>query len=182
MSIEDQRRCRASALGANEQEPSLQGPRDRGARDLGLEQALDDVRQVVVEASELLRREGLKPARLVHVPRGARSYPLVGHAFAGVRCGDGWHVVRGVVAGTDGRLWARKPVHNPTPQKDVGAWRLEVEPPGGPLDLPGPVEYDGTCLHTVRRISEDEYLKMDLIDRLMDGYARLLVLHHRQWP
>lgn len=38
----------------------------------------------------------------------------------------------------------------------------------------------GTSLHTLRRISEDGYLKIDLIDRLTDGYARLLVLHHRQ--
>jgi hypothetical protein len=70
--------------------------------------------------------------------------------------------------------------HDPTPQQDLDAWRLVVEPPGGRGDLPHPVQYDGISLHTVRRISEDEYLKVDLIERLTDGYARLLILHHRR--
>lgn len=180
MSIEDERRSRAAAMGTNEQEQSSRASRDRDAREAGLERALEEVRQVGVEASELLRREGLKPAKLVHVPRGARSYPLVGHALSRVACGYGWHVVRGVVVGTDGRLWARTPVHDPTPQKDLDAWRLDVEPPDGPLTLPHPVQYDGISLHTVRRISADECLKVDLIERLTDGYARLLILHHRR--
>jgi hypothetical protein len=177
MDIEDEPRPRAVATGAGEQQPVRRLPRDREA---GLERALEELRQMAVEASELLRTEGLKPARLVYVPRGATSYPLVGRALSGVRCGYGWHVVRGVVVSTDGRLWARARVSAPTPQKDLGAWRLEVEPPGGPLHLPHPVEYDGSTLHTVRRISEDEHLKVDLIDRLTDGYARLLLLHHRR--
>lgn len=177
MGIEDELRSRAAPTEAGEQEPAPRDRRDRGA---ALERALEEVRQVAVEASELLRAEGLKPAGLVYVPRGARSYPLFGHAFSGVRCGYGWHVVRGVVVGTDGRLWARRRVSDPTPQKDLDAWRLEVEPPDGRLHLPHPVEFDGISLHTVRRISENEYAKVDLIDRLTDGYARLLLLHHRR--
>jgi hypothetical protein len=55
-----------------------------------------------------------------------------------------------------------------------------VKPPGDPGDLPSPVEFGGTSRHTVRRISEDDHLKIDLIARLTDGYVRLLVLHHRQ--
>lgn len=180
MSNEGERRSRAAAAQAHRQEPGRRAPLDREARDPGLERALDEVRKIGVEASELLRTEGLKPARLVYVPRGARSFPLLRRTFSTVACGEGWHVVRGVVVGTDGRLWARKQVGEPTPQKDLDAWRLEVEPPGGPVHLPGPVEYDGTSLHTVRRISEDECLKIDFIDRLTDGYARLLVLHHRR--
>lgn len=176
MGIEDGLGSRAAPLEANEQDAVRRSTRDREA---GLERALEEVRQVGIEASELLRAEGLKPARLVYVPRGARSYPLFGHAFSGVRCGHGWHVIRGLVVGTDGRLWARRQVGDPTPQKDLDAWRLGVEPPDGPLHLPHPVQYDGTSLHTVRRISEDEYLKVDLVDRLTDGYARLLLLHHR---
>ena len=190
MSIEDQRRSRAAATGS--QEPASDG-RARSeadsqeaeipkvdAGDADLDQALAEVRKVGVEASELLRAEGLKPARLVHFPRGARSYPLIGRALSGVRSGHGWHVVRGLVVGTDGRLWARTPGPDATPHQDLGAWRLEVEPPGGPGELPPPVAFDGASLHTVRRVSEDEYLKVDLIDRLTDGYARLLILHHRQ--
>lgn len=180
MSVEDERRSRAAALGTNEQGPDRRALRDREARELGLERALEGVRQVGIEASELLRAEGLIPAKLVHVPQGATSCPLVGHAFSRIACGYGWHVVRGVVVGTDGRLWARKAVHDPTPQKDLDAWRLEVEPPGERGSLPHPVQYDGISLHTVRRISEDECLKVDLIDRLTDGYARLLILHHRR--
>ncbi|VEI51265.1 hypothetical protein [Kocuria rosea] len=180
MSIEDERRTRAAARAAHEPQPRRRTPHDRGAREAGLERALDEVRKVGIEASELLRREGLKPAKLVHVPRGARSYPLVGHAFSRVACGYGWHVIRGLVVGTDGRLWTRSPLHDPTPQKDLDAWRLNVEPPGGRGELPHPVQYDGTSLHTVRRLSEQEYLKVDLIDHLTDGYARLLVLHHRR--
>ena len=53
-------------------------------------------------------------------------------------------------------------------------------PPGDGPQLPPPVRFDGTSLHTLRRISEEECLKVDLIDRLMDGYARLLILHHRR--
>ncbi|MFI7484119.1 hypothetical protein ACH9EU_17100 [Kocuria sp. M1R5S2] len=180
MSIEDERRSRPAAVGTDGQEPGGRPPATRSTRAAGLERALEAVRQMGIEASELLRTEGLKPARLVYVPEGARSYPLVGQAFSGVRCGDGWHVVRGVVVGTDGRLWARRRVADPTPHKDLGAWRLDVEPPGGALRLPPPVEYDGVSLHTVRRVSEDEYLKVDLIDRLVDGYARLLILHQRR--
>ncbi|MFF0990595.1 hypothetical protein [Kocuria nitroreducens] len=180
MSIEDERRSRAAATGANQQDSSRRATHDRDAREAGLERALEDVRQVGVEASELLRREGLKPAKLVHVPRGARSYPLVGHAFSRVACGYGWHVVRGVVVGTDGRLWARKAIPEPTPRMDLDAWRLEVEPPSGRLDLPHPVQYDGFSLYTMRRISADECLKVDLIERLTDGYARLLILHHHR--
>lgn len=180
MGTEDERRSRADAPGTDEQESSRRAPHDRDAREAGLQQALEDVRLVGAEASELLRREGLKPAKLVHVPRGARSYPLVGQAFSRVACGYGWHVVRGVVVGTNGRLWARKAVHNPTPQQDLDAWLLEVEPPGGRLRLPPPVQYDGLSLYTMRRISADECLKVDLIERLTDGYARLLILHHRR--
>ena len=180
MSIEDERRTRAAARAPHEPQPRRSTPHDRGARETGLERALDEVRKVGVEASDLLRREGLKPAKLVHVPRGSRSYPLVGHAFSRVACGYGWHVIRGLVVGTDGRLWTRTPLHDPTPQKDLDAWRLDVEPPGGRGELPHPVQYDGTSLHTVRRLSEHEYLKVDLIDHLTDGYARLLVLHHRR--
>lgn len=185
MSIEDQRRSRAAATGS--QEPTSDGrarseavAREAAAPNADLQQALAEVRKVGVEASELLRTEGLTPARLVHFPPGARSYPLIGRALSGVRCGYGWHVVRGLVVGTDGRLWARTPGPDATPHHDLGAWRLEVEPPGGPGKLPPPVAFDGASLHTVRRISEDEYLKVDLIDRLTDGYARLLILHHRQ--
>lgn len=177
MGIEDELRPRAVAMEASGQDPVRRSSHDREA---GLERAVDEVRQVAVEASELLRAEGLKPARLVYVPRGARSYPVFGHAFSGVSCGHGWHVIRGLVVGTDGRLWARKRVSGPTPQQDLGAWRLEVEPPGGHPQLPHPVEYDGISLHTVRRISETDYAKVDLIDRLTDGYARLLLLHHRR--
>lgn len=177
MGIEDEPDFRAPVVDTDEQEPVLRTPRDR---ETGLEQALDEVRRMAVEASELLRAEGLKPARLVHVPHGARSYPLVGRALSRVTCGHGWHVVRGVVLGTDGRLWARTRAGDLTPQKDLDAWWLQVEPPGGRLHLPPPVEYDGVSLHTLRRISEDEYLKVDLIDRLTDGYARLLILHHRR--
>lgn len=177
MSIEDELRSRTAAVEACEQKSIRRTPRGREA---GLERAVEEVRQVAIEASELLRAEGLKPARLVYVPAGATSYPLFGHAFSGVRCGHGWHVVRGLVVGTDGRLWARKQVFDPTPQKDLDAWKLEVEPPGGRNHLPHPVEYDGISLHTVRRISESEYAKVDLIDRLTDGYARLLLLHHRR--
>jgi hypothetical protein len=180
MSIEDERRIRAAARAPHEPQPRRRTPHGRGAREAGLERALDEVRKVGVEASELLRREGLKPAKLVHVPHGARSYPLVGHAFSRVACGYGWHVIRGLVVGTDGRLWTRTPLHDPTPQKDLDAWRLDVEPPGGRGELPHPVQYDGISLHTVRRLSEHEYLKVDLIDHLTDGYARLLVLHHRR--
>ncbi|WIG17182.1 hypothetical protein [Kocuria rosea] len=180
MSIEDERRTRAAARATHEPQPRRRTPHDRGARETGLERALDEVRKVGVEASELLRREGLKPAKLVHVPHGARSYPLVGHAFSRVACGYGWHVIRGLVVGTDGRLWTRTPLHDPTPQKDLDAWRLDVEPPGGRGELPHPMQYDGISLHTVRRLSEHEYLKVDLIDHLTDGYARLLVLHHRR--
>lgn len=177
MGTEDERHSRAVAMEAGGRESIRRTPRDREA---GLERALEELRQVAVEASELLRAEGLKPARLVYVPRGARSYPLFGHAFSGVGCGHGWHVIRGLVVGTDGRLWARKRVSDPTPQMDLDAWRLEVEPPDGRHQLPHPVEYDGTSLHTVRRISESDYAKVDLIDRLTDGYARLLLLHHRR--
>ncbi|WP_298585277.1 hypothetical protein [uncultured Kocuria sp.] len=180
MSIEDERRSRAATTGTNGQGSNPRAPHDRDAREAGLERALEDIQQVGIEASELLCREGLKPAKLVYVPRDARSYPLVGHAFSRVSCGYGWHVVRGVVVGTDGRLWARKRDHDSTPQKDLDAWRLDVEPPGGPAELPHPVQYDGTSLHTVRRLSEHEYLKVDLIERLTDGYARLLILHHRR--
>ena len=180
MSIEDERRTRAAARAPHEPGPRRRTPYEHSAREAALERALDEVRKVGVEASDLLRREGLKPAKLVHVPRGARSYPLVGHAFSRVACGYGWHVVRGLVVGTDGRLWTRTPLHDPTPQKDLDAWRLDVEPPGGRGELPHPVQYDGISLHTVRRISEHEYLKVDLIDHLTDGYARLLVLHHRR--
>lgn len=180
MGIEDERRTRAAALEAGEQEPTGRARRDREARDVALDRALEHVRTVAVEASELLRTEGLKPARLVYVPRGARSYPLVGRAFSGVTCGHGWHVVRGVVVGTDGRLWARERTRHPTPQQDLDAWRLAVEAPGERADLPRPVEFDGISLHTVRRISADEHLKVDFIDRLTDGYARLLILHHRR--
>ncbi|GAA1764310.1 hypothetical protein [Kocuria aegyptia] len=180
MSIEDERRSRAAAMAGNEQVPSRSAPYERGTREAALERALDEVRKVGIEASELLRREGLKPAKLAYVPDGARSYPLVGHAFSRVACGDGWHVVRGVVVGTDGRLWARATAHDPLPQQDLGAWRLDVEPPRDGLRLPPPVQFDGTSLHTLRRISENECLKVDLIDRLMDGYARLLILHHRR--
>jgi hypothetical protein len=180
MSIEDERRTRAAARAPHGPQPRRRTPQNRGARETGLERALDEVRKVGVEASDLLRREGLKPAKLVHVPRGARSYPLIGHAFSRVACGYGWHVVRGLVVGTDGRLWTRTPLHDPTPQKDLDAWRLDVEPPGGRGELPHPVQYDGISLHTVRRLSEHEYLKVDLIDHLTDGYARLLVLHHRR--
>lgn len=178
MSIEDGRRSRAAAPGTDGQ----QSPRTPGARDAGLERALEYVRQVAVEASDLLRREGLKPAKLVYVPRGARSYPLFGHAFSGVPCGYGWHVVRGVVVSTDGRLWARTRTADPTPQRDLDAWRLQVEPPDGPLSLPPPVEYDGVSLRTVRRIAEDQCLKVGLVDHLTDGYARLLIHHHRRRP
>ena len=180
MSVEDERRSRAVTPGTNEQERGRPAPRDPEDRDTGLERALAEVRTVGIEASDLLRTEGLKPAKLVHVPQDARSYPLVGQAFSRVACGYGWHVVRGVVVGTDGRLWARKRVHDPTPQQDLDAWRLEVEPPGGGTDLPHPVQYDGISLHTLRRVSESECLKVDLIDRLMDGYARLLIHHHRR--
>lgn len=178
MSIEDRRRSRA-AVDAHGQEADHRDPGDRDGRETGLARALDEVRKVGIEASELLRREGLKPARLVHVPRGARSYPLIGHTLSRVACGDGWHVVPGLVVGTDGRLWARTPVHAATPQTDLGAWRLAVEPPGEPDELPPAVRYDGISLHTVRMISADACTKVDLIDRLMDGYARLLVHHHR---
>ncbi|MFI7584965.1 hypothetical protein ACH9DO_14370 [Kocuria sp. M1N1S27] len=181
MGIEDERRVRAAAREAGEQEPTGRARRDREPRDVALDRALEHVRKVAVEASELLRTEGLKPARLVHVPRGARSYPLVGRAFSGVTCGHGWHVVRGVVVGTDGRLWARERPHAPTPQQDLDAWRLEVAPPDERTGLPRPVEFDGISLHTVRRISADEHLRVDLVDRLTDGYARLLILHHRRW-
>ena len=109
MSIEDERRTRAAARAPHEPQPRRRTPHNHGAREAGLERALDEVRKVGVEASDLLRREGLKPAKLVHVPRGARSYPLVGHAFSRVACGYGWHVIRGVVVGTDGRLWPRPP-------------------------------------------------------------------------
>lgn len=177
MGMEDELRSRAAGMEASGPESVRRTSRDREA---GLEQAVEEVRQVAVEASELLRAEGLKPARLVYVPRDARSYPLFGHAFSGVRCGHGWHVIRGLVVGTDGRLWARKRISGPTPQKDLDAWRLEVEPPDGRHQLPHPVEYDGISLHTVRRISESDYAKVDLIDRLTDGYARLLLLHHRR--
>jgi hypothetical protein len=180
MSIEDERRSRGAAQATRRQEPGRGTPPVSEAHAAALERALDEVRKVGVEASELLRREGLKPAKLVHVPHGARSYPLVGHAFSRVACGHGWHVVRGVVVGTDGRLWARAATHDPTPQQDLGAWRLDVEPPRDGLQLPPPVQFDGTSLHTLRRVSEDECLKVDLIDRLMDGYARLLILHHRR--
>lgn len=180
MGFEDGRRSGAAGPEANEPGPVPRARRDREARAAGLERALEDVRKVAVEASELLRTEGLKPARLVYVPPGARSFPLVGRALSGVACGHGWHVVRGVVVGTDGRLWARKRVHDPTPQKDLDAWRLEVEPPGGQVELPCPVQFDGISLHTVRSISADEHLKVDLVDRLTDGYARLLILHHRR--
>ncbi len=195
MSIEDQRRARAAATGsdgptadgrarsgaeAREADVRQADAREADARDAELDQALAEVRKVGIEASQLLRAEGLKPARLVHFPRGARSYPLIGRALSGVRCGHGWHVVRGLVVGTDGRLWARTPGPDATPQQDLGAWRLEVEPPGGPGELPAPVAFDGTSLHTLRPVSEHEYLKVDLIDRLTDGYARLLILHHRQ--
>lgn len=180
MGIEDEPRSRAVAMETNEPESSRWDQRDRKARKVGLEQALEEVRRVAIEASELLRAEGLKPARLVYVPRGARSWPLFGHAFSAVQCGEGWHVVRGVVVGTDGRLWARRQVYDLTPQRDLGAWRLEVEPPSGRTHLPHPVEYDGLSLHTVRRVSEVEYTKVDFIDRLTDGYARLLLLHHRR--
>ncbi|WP_424347732.1 hypothetical protein [Kocuria sp. CH-021] len=180
MSIEDEHRSRDAAQPTRRQEPGRGTPPVSGAHAAALQRALDEVRKVGIEASELLRREGLKPAKLAHVPRGARSYPLVGHAFSRVACGHGWHVVRGVVVGTDGRLWARRREHGATPQQDLGAWRLDVEPPGDGLELPPPVQFDGTSLHTLRRISEHECLKVDLIDRLMDGYARLLILHHRR--
>jgi hypothetical protein len=42
------------------------------------------------------------------------------------------------------------------------------------------VKYDGICLYTVRWVSEDEYVKADFIDRLLDGYARLLFLQQRR--
>jgi hypothetical protein len=190
MSIEDQRRSRAAATGSDAptadgrarsgDEARDAGARDVEARDAELDQALAEVRKVGIEASQLLRAEGLKPARLVHFPPDARSRPLLGRALSGVRCGHGWHVVRGLVVGTDGQLWARTPGPDATPQQDLGAWRLEVEPPGGPGELPPPVAFDGTSLHTLRPVSEHEYLKVDLIDRLTDGYARLLILHHRQ--
>ena len=122
----------------------------------------------------------MKPSKLVYVPRGAKSYPLLGYAFSKVKCGYGWHVVPGVVVGTDGRLWARKRVYEPTPQGDMDAWKLEVEPPNGSVNLPPPLEYDGVSLHTVRWVSESKYAKVDFIDRLLDGYARLLLLHHRR--
>ncbi|MCM3688958.1 hypothetical protein [Kocuria rosea] len=180
MGIEDELRARAAAPGTNEPDSPRRAALDGEARGLGLEQALADVRQVAIEASELLRAEGLKPARLVYAPPDAKSYPVIGQAFSMVRCGYGWHVVRGVVVGTDGRLWARRQVHDPTPQKDLDAWILQVEPPHGRGQLPPAVEYDGRALHTVRWISENEYTKVDLIDRLTDGYARLLLLHHQR--
>ncbi|MFW6187207.1 MAG: hypothetical protein ACOC84_04315 [Actinomycetota bacterium] len=153
---------------------------DRDAHRTGLERALDEVRRVGVEAGELLRTEGVKPSTLVYAPPGARSYPLVGRAFSRVTCGEGWHVVPGVVMGTDGRLWARTPVPNSTPQKDLDAWKLQVEPPAGPLQLPPAVTCDGVSLHTVRWVADEAYVKADLIDRLLDGYARLLFLHQRR--
>ncbi|PLC11309.1 hypothetical protein AUQ48_02415 [Kocuria flava] len=180
MSIEDERRCRVATTAAHPHRPSRREPRERAAYEERLERALAEVRAVGVEASELLRSEGLTPAKLVHVPHGARSWPLIGRALSGVVEGGGWHVVRGVVVGTDGRLWTRSPAGNPTPPSDLDAWRLRVEPPGGPLELPPSVQFDGTSLHVVRRIAEDVCTRAGLVDRLTDGYARLLILHHRR--
>jgi hypothetical protein len=180
MGIEYEPSSGAAARKTTEEEPIPYVQGDRDAPRLGLERALEEVRRVGIEAGELLRTEGLKPSRLVYVPPGARSFPLVGQALSRVTCGEGWHVVPGVVVGTDGRLWARAPGIGPTPHKDLDAWKLQVGPPAGPLQLPPAVQYDGMCLYTVRWVSDDEYVKVDLVDRLLDGYARLLFLHQRR--
>ncbi|GEO90722.1 hypothetical protein KFL01_00280 [Kocuria flava] len=163
MSIEDERRSRADAVEASAPEPGARIPPDPARHDEGLRRALEHVRQVGVEASELLRTEGLKPATLVYVPRDARSYPLVGRAFSRVTCGHGWHVVRGLVVGTDGRLWARTPVGGSTPQTDLGAWRLAVEPPRRP---PGSAR--------ARRVRRDvpAHRAQDLRGRIPEGGSR----------
>lgn len=180
MDIEDERPSLAAPEETTEEELISHARHGRDAHLTGLERAVEEVRHVGIEASALLRAEGLKPSKLVYVPPGARSCPLFGYAFSRVRCGDGWHVVPGVIIDTDGGLWARMPAHGPTPRKDLDAWTLQVEPASGPLHLPSSVEYDGISLHTVRWVSDSEYVKADLIDQLLDGYARLLFLHQRR--
>jgi hypothetical protein len=103
----------------------------------------------------------------------------MGHAFSRVTCGDRWYVA------TRGRGHGRPPM-----AAHAGPWPHPAARPGcveavgaaapGPLQLPPAVKYDGICLYTVRGVSEDEYVKADFIDRLLDGYARPLFLHQRR--